>query len=76
MQFRIPDDIAIKAEANLSDVTMAVAIEFYADNRIDHADACRLAQVTPEQFNRELLQRGLGIQISSPQQRRAHRTAG
>jgi predicted HTH domain antitoxin len=78
MQFRIPNDIVIKAEANLSDVSMAVAVEFYADNRIDHADACRLAQVTPEQFNRELLQRGLGIQISSPrqQQRQQHRTAG
>ena len=71
MQFRIPDDIVIKAQANISDISMAVAVEFYADNRIDHADACRLAGASSEQFNRELLRRGLGIQIySSAQQRR------
>ncbi|MBL7220872.1 MAG: UPF0175 family protein [Phycisphaerae bacterium] len=68
MQFRIPDDIVIKAQANLTDVSMAVAVEFYADNRIDHADACRLAGATSEQFNRELLRRGLGIQIYSSTQ--------
>jgi len=70
MQFHIPDDIAIKAQANLTDISMAVAIEFYADNRIDHADACRLANAPPERFNRELLRRGLGIQIYSPDRRR------
>ena len=70
MQFRIPDDIVIKAQANLTDVSMAVAIDFYADNRIDHAEACRLADVSVEQFNRELLRRGLGIQMNSPTQRR------
>jgi predicted HTH domain antitoxin len=63
MQFLIPDDIVIKAQANLTDISMAVAVEFYADNRIDHADACRLANTSPERFNRELLRRGLGIQI-------------
>ena len=68
MQFRIPDDIVIKAQANISDISMAVAVEFYADNRIDHADACRLAGATSEQFNRELLRRGLGIQIYSSAQ--------
>jgi len=65
MQFLIPDDIVIKAQANLTDISMAVAVEFYADNRIDHADACRLANTSPENFNRELLRRGLGIQIYS-----------
>ena len=70
MQFRIPDDIVIKAQANITDISMAVAIEFYADNRIDHADACRLANASVEQFNRELLRRGLGIQIYSPTQQR------
>jgi predicted HTH domain antitoxin len=66
MQFLIPDDIVLKAQANLTDISMAVAVEFYADNRIDHDDACRLANTTPERFNRELLRRGLGIQIYSP----------
>ena len=45
---------------------MAVAVEFYADNRIDHTDACRLANTSSERFNRELVRRGLGIQIYSP----------
>ena len=73
MQFLIPDDIIIKAQANLNDISMAVAVEFYADNRIDHADACRLANTSPECFNRELLRRGLGIQICTPV--RKHRSA-
>ncbi len=66
MQFRIPDDIVIKAQTNLTDISMAVAVEFYADNRIDHTDACRLANTSLERFNRELVRRGLGIQIYSP----------
>jgi len=70
MQVLIPDDIIVKAQANATDVRLAVAIEFYADNRIDHADACRLADVTSAQLNRELLQRGLGIQIYSPVKQR------
>jgi len=74
MQVQIPDDIILKAQANATDVRLAVAVEFYADNRIDHADAHRLAGVTVEQFNRELLRRGLGIQIYSPIQQQ--RSAG
>ena len=70
MQFWIPDDIVIKAQANITDISMAVAVEFYADNRIDYADACRLADASTERFNRELLRRGLGIQIYSPTQQR------
>ena len=50
MQFRIPDDIVIKAQANITDISMAVAVEFYADNRIDHADACRLASASAERL--------------------------
>ena len=70
MQVQIPDDIIVKAQANVTDVRLAIAVEFYADNRIDHADAKRLAAVTSEQFNRELLRRGLGIQICAPSQQR------
>jgi len=70
MQFLIPDDIVVKAQANLTDISMAVAVEFYADNRIDHSDACRLANTSPERFNRELLRRGLGIQIYTPDKQR------
>ncbi|MBT3198928.1 MAG: hypothetical protein HN350_03340 [Phycisphaerales bacterium] len=66
MKYNIPDDIMLRAQANSADVNMAIAVEFYADNRIDHADACRLANTTPERFNRELLHRGLGIQIYKP----------
>jgi predicted HTH domain antitoxin len=50
-----------RAEANGLDLKLALAIQLYTDNRIDHADACRLAGVSRADFNRELLERGLGI---------------
>jgi predicted HTH domain antitoxin len=62
MHLQVPDDILKRAEANGSDVRLAIAIQLYADNRIDHDDACRLADITPSSFNRELLQRAICIQ--------------
>jgi predicted HTH domain antitoxin len=61
MKIDIPADILYAAGANAADVRLAVAVQFYADNRIDHADACRLAGATPPQFNKELLARGMSI---------------
>ena len=62
MQFSVPDDIANRAEANMLDLRIALAVQLYADNRIDYADACRLAELDPDAFNRELLARGLSVQ--------------
>ena len=57
----VPGDIALRAHANRADLRLAVAVQFYADNRIDHADACRLAELSQAGFNRELAARGIGI---------------
>jgi len=62
MKLTIPDDIMRQAAAGEWDVRLALAVQFYADNRLDHADACRLAGMTPDAFNEELLRHGLGVQ--------------
>jgi predicted HTH domain antitoxin len=62
MRVNVPDDIARRAEAGAAELRVALAIQLYADNRIDHADACRLARLRPSAFNRELLARGIGVQ--------------
>jgi len=62
MQFDVPDDIAHRAEANVLDLRLALAVQLYADNRIAYADACRLAELSPDAFSRELLARGLSVQ--------------
>lgn len=74
MDLHIPDDIARTAEVNAGDIRLAVAIQLYADNRIDHADACRLCGLPDGAFNRELLQRAISVQQYPPP--RARRPAG
>ena len=66
MRITVPDDIAVRAEAGGADLLLALAIQLYADNRIDHADACRLACVSPAQFNREVVTRGISIHLYPP----------
>jgi len=75
MHLDVPDDILRRAEANAGDLRVALAIQLYADNRIDHADACSLAGVPAAVFNRELLARGLSVQ-QYDNARRIHRSAG
>jgi len=62
MHIEIPDDILRMAEAGERDVRVSLAVQFYADNRLDYAQAVRLAEVRPPQFDRELLARGLSVQ--------------
>ena len=62
MRLEIPDDIVRRAEANASDLRLSLAIQLYVDNRIDHLSACRLAELSADGFNRELLSRQIGIQ--------------
>jgi len=66
MRITLSDDILRRAEANETDIRLAVAVTLYADNRIDHADACRLAKMPPVIFNRELLNRGISVQQYPP----------
>lgn len=72
----VPGDIALRAHANHADLRLAVAVQFYADNRIDRADACRLADLSSTDFNRELAGRGFGIhQYPSAESLHARRVA-
>lgn len=76
MRVEIPRDIVIRAGANKGDLRLAMAVQFYADNRIDHADACRLADIPAAELNRELLARGLSIhQYPSVETAGSHRAA-
>lgn len=75
MELQLPDDILRRAEASTVDLRIALAIQLYADNRIDYADACRLSSVAPAVFNRELISRALSIQ-PYPSAGKPHREAG
>ena len=75
MLLDIPDDIVKKAESSGIDLHIALAVQFYADNRIDHADACRLAGLSAAAFNAELLSRAISVQ-QCPRASRTRRTAG
>ena len=63
MHGEVPDEVLRKAQANAGDVLLAVAVEFYADNRIEYEDALRLAAVAPIELNRELVRRGISLQL-------------
>lgn len=75
MNLTVPDDIVQRAEAGRGDLLLAMAIQLYADNRIEHADACRLAGVSRADFNREIVIRGISIHLY-PAIRQARRKAG
>ena len=62
MHLELPDEIIHRAETNAVELRAALAVVLYADNRIDYADACELAGLSGEQFNRELILRRLSIQ--------------
>ena len=62
MNLNVPDDIVKRAEANELDLRMLLALQLYADNRIDHADAVRLSNLPEAVFNQELLARAMSIQ--------------
>ena len=66
MDLNIPQDIVRRAEATQGDLRAALAVQLYADNRIDHTDACRLAELESVEFNHELLQRGITVQQYPP----------
>ena len=62
MKLNLPDDIIARGELSEYDIRLALAIQLYADNRIDHADACRLADIPPAALNAALLAAGLSLQ--------------
>ena len=62
MKLTVPDDIVRRGELSAADLRLALAVQLYADNRIDHADAHRLAGVSPTALTAELLRLGLSVQ--------------
>ena len=75
MRIDVPDEIMLRAQTNVVELKIALAVQLYADNRIDHADACRLAGVSRALFNREIVIRGISIHIY-PAAPRIRRKAG
>ena len=62
MNIEVPDDIVRRAEANATELKIALAVQLYSDNRLDYRDACRLAGVEEALFTQELLSRHIGVQ--------------
>ncbi len=71
MRIDVPEDIVVRAQANAAELRIALAVQLYADNRIDHTDACRLAGLNATEMNRELVMRALSIQQYPPPTARA-----
>ena len=76
MKLNLPDDIVARAELSKCDVRLVLAVQLYADNRIDHADACRLADVPAAALNSALLNAGLSLQQYPAHRLTDRRTAG
>jgi len=76
MHLFLPDDIIARGELNERDVRLALAVQLYADNRVDHADACRLADVDAASLNAALLRAGLSLQQYPPIRITQRRSAG
>ena len=71
MKIEIPEDIVRRAEANAGDLAIALAVQLYADNRLDYRDACHLSGVSENIFSRELVRRHIDVQQYSAAQRSA-----
>ena len=76
MVLDIPDDILRRGELGAADLRLALAVQLYADNRIDHADACRLAGTSAARLNRELVRLGLSVQEYPPERAQPRRSVG
>jgi predicted HTH domain antitoxin len=76
MNLNLPDDIVARGELSEYDVRLALAIQLYADNRLDHSDACRLADISPATLNAALLTAGLSLQQYPARRLIDRRTAG
>jgi len=70
MWMEIPDSVVRQAETNATELALLLAVQLYADNRIDYATAARLGGLAPAAFTRELLARGLSVQQYPPRPQR------
>ena len=76
MHLFLPDDIIARGELDEQEVRLALAVQLYADNRIDHADSCRLAGLAPAGLDAALLRAGLSLQQYPPVHLAGRRSAG
>lgn len=76
MHLELPEDIVRRAETNTVELLSILAIQLYADNRLDYADALRLSGLAPPVFNQELIVRALSIQQYQSRQNALRHTAG
>ncbi len=63
MKLELPDDIIHRAEVTVRELRLGLAIQLYTDHRINHEDACQLAGIAPNVFNRELTERDIGVHV-------------
>jgi len=76
MKLELPDNVMRRAGVTLRELRLAVAVQFYADHRLDYHDACRLAEVLPAVFDRELTRRNISILRYPPSSRQPRCKAG
>lgn len=62
MLLEVPEKIIRNAEVNATDLRIAMAVQLYADNRIDYSDACELAGLPSREMARELILRQITVQ--------------
>lgn len=63
VHIEVPTDIVSEAELTAREARLALAIQLYADGRIDHAQACRLAEMRAGVLDRALAARNLSVVI-------------
>jgi predicted HTH domain antitoxin len=63
MQIELPADIVSQAEITSREARLALAIQLYADGRIDHGQACRVAEVRAGVLDQALAARNISIVI-------------
>lgn len=70
MKLELPDEVIRRAEATTRELRLLLAVQLYAENRIDYHDACRLAEVVPAILDKELSRRNISILRYPPISRR------
>ncbi len=61
MKLELSDEVIHQAEASSRELRLLLAVQLYAERRIDYHDACQLAEVLPAVLDRELTARNISI---------------
>jgi predicted HTH domain antitoxin len=63
MQIDLPDNVVNDAEISLREAQLALAIQLYADGRIDYTQARQIARVRARVLDQALAARNLSVVI-------------